>query len=176
MRDVRDAKLMARTLKAELAKSKLDIATLALELVAKQLGADHGNILAARIEAERHRTAVPFRARSRFSAFSTSTRRWNSTATISASPSTSSTASARIFRSTAKMSRGACVLHLSEHAGDASPGAKAFALDAGPRRLPFGTDGQELSLPQTRAEGRAMGAQMTVTDPFSNRIAFCERG
>eukprot|EP01035_Chromulina_nebulosa_P045688 gene45688-61874_t len=52
MRDYRDAKLMARTLKAELAHANLSIThAQALELVAKQLGLDHWNILAARIAA-----------------------------------------------------------------------------------------------------------------------------
>ena len=53
MRDYRDAKLMARALKAELAKINLDIThSQALELVARQLGFDQWNTLAARIASD----------------------------------------------------------------------------------------------------------------------------
>ena len=55
-----------------------------------------------------------------------------------------------------QVSRGALVLHLSEHHGDACPGSTAYVRMRGVR------DWAE--------------AEMTVTDPFGNRIRFGEIG
>lgn len=66
-------------------------------------------------------------------------------------------------------------LHLSEHHGDASPGANVFVVTADIRafhrelaekRYPYGRPGLE-QLP--------WGLQMQVHDPFGNRIRFCQQ-
>jgi hypothetical protein len=60
MRDYRDAKAMARALRASLAEDSLTVThSQSLELVAKLFGYDNWNILAAKIEASRPTTAEP---------------------------------------------------------------------------------------------------------------------
>jgi hypothetical protein len=104
-----------------------------------------------------------------------STRRWSSTATISALLWISNTASGENFPLYCQVSRGACVVHLSEHAGDASPGAKAFAWMRGIRGFHAELTAKDYRYLKPGLEDAPWGLQMTVTDPFSNRIAFCER-
>lgn len=75
-----------------------------------------------------------------------------------------------------QVSRAGVVLHLSEHHGDASPGAAVFVAVAGLDALQA-----ELSarlgphlLPAIAA--RAWGRELVLTDPFGNRLRFGERG
>ena len=164
MRDFRDAKLMAKTLKAELAKSAIEITHgAALELVSKQLGFDQWNILAARIaDAEKPAADVVLqppipifrifdvdKAKEFYCDFLGFTvdfeHRFGNN-----------------FPLYCQVSRGGFILHLSEHAGDASPGAK-------------GLTAKDYRYLKPGLEEVPWGLQMTVTDPFSNRIAFCER-
>jgi catechol 2,3-dioxygenase-like lactoylglutathione lyase family enzyme len=76
----------------------------------------------------------------------------------------------------AQVSRGALVLHLSEHHGDACPGAalrvRTAGLDAlhaelAARRYPFARPGIEAAPWGERV--------LTVADPFGNRLIFHER-
>lgn len=73
------------------------------------------------------------------------------------------------------LSRGAFVLHLSEHHGDASPGATLHVPMTG-----LAAFQQEL-LAKAYTYGRPgivqqpWGAEMTVHDPFGNRIRFVEK-
>jgi catechol 2,3-dioxygenase-like lactoylglutathione lyase family enzyme len=71
------------------------------------------------------------------------------------------------------VSRGACRLHLSEHHGDATPGAKIRIpisdIDA------FHSDLTAKSYPEVRPNIETMpwdSREMTLTDPFSNRLVF----
>jgi hypothetical protein len=60
MRDFHDAKLMAKTLRQELAGRKVHVShSQALELVATQFGFDDWNILAAKIDAEKPQQTRP---------------------------------------------------------------------------------------------------------------------
>jgi hypothetical protein len=60
MRDFHDAKLMAKTLREQLAGRNIDVShSLALELVATQFGFDDWNILAAKIDAEKPQQTRP---------------------------------------------------------------------------------------------------------------------
>ncbi len=70
-----------------------------------------------------------------------------------------------------QVSRAGLVLHLSEHAGDAAPGALVFVRITGLDALVDEFAGKGLSFPVV-AEG--WGNVMTVTDPFGNRIRFCD--
>lgn len=181
MRDYRDAKLMARTLKTELAKNNLDVShSQALELVARQLGFDQWNILSARIEAEEPAEEL------------------GTASTVLEPP----IPIFRIFDVDKAMefyrdylgfsvdfehrfgpdsplycqvSRGTCVLHLSEHAGDASPGAKAFVWMRGIKALHAELHAKNYRYMRPGLDEAPWGLEVTVTDPFSNRIAFCER-
>ena len=72
-----------------------------------------------------------------------------------------------------QVSRGECVLHLSEHHGDSTPGSalrietdelEVFQQQLLARQYPF-------AHPQIQA--MPWGSQdMTVTDPFGNRLVF----
>ncbi|THV14243.1 glyoxalase superfamily protein [Rhizobium rhizophilum] len=177
MRDFRDAKLMARTLKAELAKADLEIShSQALELVARQLGFDQWNILAARIEADpkplpaiRYQPPIPIfrifdvdKAMEFYRDFLGFTvdfeHRFGEN-----------------FPLYCQVSRGDCVLHLSEHAGDASPGAKAFTWMHDIKAFHAELTAKDYRYLKPGLQEAPWGLEMTVTDPFSNRIAFCEK-
>lgn len=73
-----------------------------------------------------------------------------------------------------QVSRAGLILHLSEHHGDASPGATAFVsmsgIDAYQREL-AAKDYQYIKPSVAVLE---WGREMRVTDPFSNRIRFSE--
>ncbi|MBC2655017.1 VOC family protein [Pseudomonas sp. MSSRFD41] len=72
-----------------------------------------------------------------------------------------------------QVSRGECVLHLSEHQGDGSPGAalrihtdelEDFQQQLLARQLPF-TDPRIQAMPWGSLD-------MTIDDPFGNRLVF----
>ena len=72
-----------------------------------------------------------------------------------------------------QVSRDACVLHLSEHFGDGSPGASmriesdgldAFHAELAAKRFKYARPGIETTPWGTR--------DMTVNDPFGNRLIF----
>ncbi|KPF94769.1 hypothetical protein IP86_21195 [Rhodopseudomonas sp. AAP120] len=75
-----------------------------------------------------------------------------------------------------QVSRDDAVLHLSEHHGDCSPGAKLLLDTTGLRdyHAELAAKGYTYLRPglETPPWG---GLTMTVTDPFSNRIVFTER-
>jgi len=74
----------------------------------------------------------------------------------------------------AGVARDGLVLHLSGHHGDATPGAAVFVrvagIDAYHREI------RATSYPNMRPgiEEQPWGRVMSVTDPFQNRIHFCE--
>jgi len=73
-----------------------------------------------------------------------------------------------------EVSRGSCVLHLSEHHGDCSPGAamriEVDDLDALHRELL--EKGYAFVRPQI--EQMPWGRDMSVKDPFGNRLTFTD--
>lgn len=73
-----------------------------------------------------------------------------------------------------QVSRGPLVLHLTEHAGDAGPHATAFVWMTGIDA--FHAEILSRNAPDCRPEiiDQPWGREMTVTDPFGNRIRFCE--
>lgn len=73
-----------------------------------------------------------------------------------------------------QVSRAGLILHLSEHHGDASPGACIFVRMQG--LVGFHTElvGKDDVPVRPGIEDMAWGRQMTVTDPFMNRLRFCE--
>jgi hypothetical protein len=74
-----------------------------------------------------------------------------------------------------QVSRGNLIIHLSEHAGDASPGAKAFVWMSGIRALHAELTAKRYTYMKPGLKQAPCGLEMTVIDPFSNRIAFCEK-
>lgn len=179
MRDFRDAKLMARVLRQAFAARDVAIShSEALEIVADQFGCEQWNILAARIDAAQAAapqgavTITPpipiFRIFSvekamefyrDFLGFSVD---WEHRF-------------GENFPLYCQISRSGMVLHLSEHAGDASPGAKAFVWMTGVRAFRDELIGKDYRYMKPGVEEAPWGLEMTVTDPFSNRIAFCEK-
>ncbi len=180
MRDFRDAKLMARVLRQAFAARDVAIShSEALEIVADQFGCEQWNILSARIDAaqeEAPKEAVSitppipiFRIFSvekamefyrDFLGFSVD---WEHRF-------------GENFPLYCQISRSGMVLHLSEHAGDASPGAKAFVWMTGVRAFREELTAKDYRYMKPGVEEAPWGLEMTVTDPFSNRIAFCEKG
>ena len=71
-----------------------------------------------------------------------------------------------------QVSRGDCVLHLSEHYGDGSPGAalriQVDALDDLQREL----IGKAYKYARPGIEQMPWGRDMSVSDPFGNRLTF----
>lgn len=75
----------------------------------------------------------------------------------------------------AQISRSGMTLHLSEHFGDATPGSMSFVPMEG-----IDEWHAELTLKNYRhakpgVETMPWGRLLLVTDPFGNRIQFCER-
>lgn len=177
MRDYRDAKLMARALKAELAKINLDIThSQALELVARQLDFDQWNILAARIASdEAPQAAIALEPPIPIFRIFDVDKAMEFYRDYLGFAVDFEHRFGENFPLYCQVSRGACVVHLSEHAGDASPGAKAFAWMRGIRGFHAELTAKDYRYLKPGLEDAPWGLQMTVTDPFSNRIAFCER-
>ena len=74
-----------------------------------------------------------------------------------------------------QISRGAVVLHLSEHHGDATPGSTAYVRMRGVRDFHAEISAKGYRYLRPGVESRDWtDAEMTVTDPFGNRIRFGE--
>jgi len=73
-----------------------------------------------------------------------------------------------------QVSRAGCVLHLSAHHGDGSPGAavriETEALDAFQQELL----GKNYMFARPGIEAMPWGRDMRITDPFGNRLTFCD--
>jgi catechol 2,3-dioxygenase-like lactoylglutathione lyase family enzyme len=76
-----------------------------------------------------------------------------------------------------QVSRGALVLHLSEHHGDASPGAGVLVRTIGLDELHRELIARDYRYMRPRIEPTPWGARlMEVVDPFGNRLRFHEDG
>jgi glyoxalase superfamily protein len=74
-----------------------------------------------------------------------------------------------------QVSRGSLLLHLSEHHGDCTPGAKVFVEMTGVALLHAELAAKNYSYLRPGLEKAPWGATtLTVTDPFMNRIVFSE--
>jgi hypothetical protein len=177
MRTHHDAKAMAKALRAALADQNLTISHReALEIVAKQFGLANWNILSAKIDAAitvpangiNFEPAVPIvrifevaKAHEFYLGFLGFKVDWEHRY-------------GENFPLYTQISRGSLRLHLSEHAGDATPGgnmvvymrgAEAFQRELAGKHYRYMKPGLE------RVEGRL---EVTVIDPFGNRIRFME--
>jgi catechol 2,3-dioxygenase-like lactoylglutathione lyase family enzyme len=188
MRTFRDAKLMARALRAELAQAGIDIThSRALEIVAAQFGLPDWNVLAARIGAAggadgsgaAFQGAIPIlrifdlaKAREFYCGFLGLAEDWEHRF----GPD---------FPAYLQVSRAGLILHLTEHHGDASPGGTAFVWMQGlddfhaeitGRGYPYARPGIETwDLGSGELGDARVGMRvMEVTDPFGNRLRFAE--
>lgn len=71
--------------------------------------------------------------------------------------------------------RAGLSLHLSEHHGDASPGATLFVQTAEIRAFHAELAGKRYPYNRPGLEQLPWGLQMQVHDPFGNRIRFCQQ-
>ena len=74
----------------------------------------------------------------------------------------------------AQVSHAGLTLHLSGHHGDASPGSTVFVYMRGIRAFHAELIGRNYANMRPGLESLPWGLQVEVTDPFSNRIRFCE--
>jgi len=178
MRDFRDAKSMAKHLRQALAGRGLELShSEALELVAGQFGLSNWNVLAAKIGAAEaapgaapaFERAIPIlrifsveKAKEFYLDFLGFTIEWEHRFEPSLP----------LF---AQIARSDLILHLSEHHGDASPGAtvnvRMMGIDAYRAEL----IGKNYGYGRPGIEDQPWGMrEMTVHDPFGNRIRFME--
>ena len=73
-----------------------------------------------------------------------------------------------------QVSRGDMTLHLSEHVGDASPGARAFVYITGIAAFHAELTSKDYRYMKPGINDQLWGKELEVSDPFSNRITFCE--
>lgn len=73
-----------------------------------------------------------------------------------------------------QVSRAGLRLHLSEHAGDASPGSALCVYMTGVRALHAELTARDYRYMKPGLETAEGRLELTVTDPFSNRIRFME--
>lgn len=74
-----------------------------------------------------------------------------------------------------QISRGDLLLHLTEHHGDCTPGAKVFVEMTGVAALHAELTAKNYNYLRPGLEREPWGATtVTVTDPFMNRIVFNE--
>ena len=74
-----------------------------------------------------------------------------------------------------QVSRAGLVLHLSGHHGDATPGSNIFVETVGVETYQRELVAKDYTYMKPGVELLPWGMQMEVTDPFGNRIRFCER-
>ena len=184
MRSFRDAKLMAKSLRENLAARQVPLShSETLEIVARQFGYDDWNVLAAKIgdagsdtpagridEAVRLQMGIPIlrifdeaKAREFYLDFLGFTMDWDHRF----GPN---------MPLYMQVSRSGLQLHLSEHHGDASPGSTVFVWMEGIDALHAELIGKRYtySKPGIEADGPG-GRTLQVPDPFGNRIRFCEK-
>ncbi|MGF1629133.1 MAG: glyoxalase superfamily protein [Kiloniellaceae bacterium] len=185
MRTFRDAKAMARSLRATLCESDIALSHAAcLEIVARQFGADSWNVLAAKLATDNGAPA-------------------GNPAQVPAGPQFKSAIPIlRIFAVEkamefyvdflgfkidwehrfgddfplyAQISRPEIVLHLSEHHGDASPGSTVFVWMRGIAAYHRELVAKEYRYNKPGLEDAPWDARvMQVSDPFGNRLRFSE--
>jgi predicted enzyme related to lactoylglutathione lyase len=178
MRDFRDAKAMAKALRAGLEEQGLSIPhSKALELVASQFGFEDWNILAARIAEAGHETPEPVLLQPgipviRIFAIDMALEFYRDFLGFRLDWEYRHGPGFPVYM---QVSRGALILHLSEHAGDASPGAKVYVPVSGVDAFHRELTQKGCRFTRPNLEQMQWGLDMMVTDPFSNRIIFSDR-
>lgn len=175
MRDYRDAKTMAKSLREALAARTIEIThSEALEIVARQFGVETWNILSTKIEAKpaasgpQFEQAVPIvrifdvaKAHEFYLSFLGFSIDWEHRYGDN-------------FPLYTQVSRGGLRLHLSEHAGDATPGGNMVVYMKGIRGFQKELIGKDYRYMKPGLEDEGSRWEVTVTDPFQNRIRFME--
>ena len=179
MRTYRDSKAMAKAMREALAERAIEINhSQALEIVARQFGLANWNILAAKLDDDApaaepggiaFEQAVPIvrifdvaKAREFYVDFLGFTIDWE-----------------HRFHDNAplycQVSRAGLRLHLSEHAGDATPGGNMVVYMGGIRAFHAELLAKNYRYMRPGLEQAEWGLEVCVIDPFNNRIRFMER-
>lgn len=177
MRTHHDAKAMAKAMRERLAEKAIEIShSEALEIVARQFGVDTWNILSARIEAERSAAALPApeRAIPIFRIFDIPKAHEFYLGFLGMTVDWEHRFEPHMPLYT-QVSRGDLILHLSEHSGDASPGATAVVYARGVAVLHKELIAKNYKFNRPGLEKADWGDEMQVIDPFGNRLRFIER-
>ncbi|MBZ9936756.1 VOC family protein [Mesorhizobium sp. BR1-1-16] len=177
MRDHRDAKSMAKALREALAARAVTIThSEALEIVAGQFGLANWNILSAAIDADDRpgdaiafEQAVPIvrifdvaKAHEFYLGFLGFVVDWEHRY-------------GENFPLYTQVSRGGLRLHLSEHAGDATPGGNMVVYMRGIRALHAELTAKNYRYMKPGLDRTDDRLELAVVDPFNNRIRFMER-
>ena len=180
MRTYLDSKAMAKAMREQLSDRGVAIThSEALEIVAHQFGLDTWNILSARIDAARgpakgapeaeFEPATPIfrifdvdKAREFYLGFLGMSVDWEHRF----EPGTP------LYM---QVSRGGLRLHLSEHSGDATPGANAVVFTSGVKHLHAELASRNYRYNRPGLQEQDWGLEIEVIDPFGNRIRFIER-
>lgn len=75
----------------------------------------------------------------------------------------------------AQVSRSGLKLHLSEHHGDATPGSAIFVPIDDVDALHEELTARQYRYAKPGVEDAGWGRQLQVTDPFGNRLCFCQQ-
>lgn len=177
MRTFMDAKAMANAMRETLAVQGSEIThSQALEIVAKQFGEPTWNVLSAKIEQNRKAAvariafeqAVPIvrifdvpKAHEFYLGFLGFSVDWEHRYGDD-------------FPLYTQVSRGGLRLHLSEHAGDATPGCNMCVYMTGIRAFQKELIEKKYRFMRPGLEDEGTRLEVTVTDPFNNRIRFME--
>ena len=175
MRDFRDAKAMANALKLALDAEGVTLAhTRALEIVARQFDCASWNVLSAKIEADKHAPAIAFeqavpivrifdlaKVEEFYFDFLGFSLDWEHRY-------------GENFPVYMQVSRGGLRLHLSEHAGDATPGGNMCVYMKGIRAFHAELTEKNYRFMKPGLEKEGDRLVVTVTDPFNNHIRFME--
>lgn len=177
MRDYRDAKAMAKTLRAALAQRDISVThSETLELVARQFGVDNWNIFAAKIteppppdpESISFEQAVPIvrifdvaKAHEFYLEFLGFSVDWEHRYGDD-------------FPLYTQISRAGLKLHLSEHSGDATPGGNMCVYMQGITRFHADLIAKNYRYMKPGLQDVDGRLEVSVTDPFNNRIRFMQ--
>jgi catechol 2,3-dioxygenase-like lactoylglutathione lyase family enzyme len=181
MRDFRDAKLMAKVLKQAFADRNTPLShSEALEIVADQFGCEQWNILSAKIEASERAEPkgdnevgilppIPIfrifdvdKAMEFYCGFLGFKVDWEHRFGDN-------------FPLYCQVSREGMLLHLSEHAGDATPGARCFVRVENAAKLQAELAAKNYRYMKPGLEKAPWGLEVGVIDPFNNRLTFCQQ-
>lgn len=165
------AKAMAKSVRQSLAERNVTIShSEALEIVARQFGYENWNIFCARLEpaALLFEQAIPIvrifdvaKAHGFYLGFFGFGVDWEHRFGENMPLYT-------------QVSRGELKLHLSEHAGDASPGCNMVVRTKGLAALHRELDDKKCRYMKPGLERQERRTEMMVIDPFGNRIRFIE--
>lgn len=178
MRDYRDAKVMAKAMREALAERGATIThSEALEITARQFGLPNWNVLSAKIDVDEAarsdegialEQAVPIvrifdveKANEFYLGFLGFTVDWEHRYGDN-------------FPLYMQISRSGLRLHLSEHAGDATPGGNMCVYMTGIRALHLELQARNYRYMKPGLEDEGGRLELQVIDPFNNRIRFME--